>query len=68
MFLTFCICILELGEGWAPAVINSPEELILMYKIQKKMYDDQSYWISGSTYVEDEELVTFFDYMPNLTG
>ena len=63
-----CICVLELGNGWAPAVINTNSELILMYQIQKGMHASQSYWIGGSTFLEEGTPVTFFDYVENLTG
>lgn len=66
--LSPCICILELGDGWVPVVINSPSELILIHKMQKRMYGALSYWIGGSTYVKHGEPVTFYDYMPNLSG
>ena len=61
-------CILEIGKGWAPAVINSPSELILIQKIQKEMNDDHSYWIGGSTYTKHGKPVTFYDYLTTLTG
>ena len=32
------------------------------------MYGALSYWIGGSTYVKHGEPVTFYDYMPNLSG
>ena len=67
-FLAHCIFILDLGNGWTPAVVNSPEELILIHKIQEKMNDNHSYWIGGSTYIKDGDPVTFYDYMPNLIG
>ena len=58
----------ELGDGWAPAVINSASELILIHKIQQKWDDNHSSWIGGSTFVKHGESVTFFDYMTTSTG
>ena len=60
-------CIVGLGDRWAPAVINSAFELILIHEIQKRM-DTLSYWISGSTDSRDGAPVTFYEYMPNLNG
>ena len=62
------MCVLGLGEGWIPAVINPHSELILIHQIQKGMNDSHSYWIGGSTFLEEEASVTFFDYVANLTG
>ena len=61
-------CITEFGEGWAPAIINSPSELILLQKIQMEMNDNYSYWIGGSTYAKHGKPVAFLDYLASLTG
>ena len=60
--------ILELGVGWAPAVINSASEFILINKLQQQMGDNHSYWIGGSTFVEYGQSVTFYDYITHSKG
>ena len=66
--LSPCIYIVELGETWAPAVIDSAFESFLIRGIQKKMNNTLSYWIGGSTYTGHGTPVTFYEYMPNLSG
>lgn len=63
-----CICLLGLGEKWAPAVINSASEWIFIREIQKRFGNSLSYWIGGSTYARDGLPVTFYEYMPDLKG
>ena len=59
---------LDLGHGWAPSVVDSATELILIKAIQKEMTDNRSYWIGGSTDLEERESLTFFDYLPTSIG
>ena len=39
----------DLGEGWAPAVLNSLEELDFIIGGERDFPIIQSYWIGGST-------------------
>ena len=63
-----CVCISDLGGGWAPVILNSPMELILVHKIQKEMNVNHNYWIGGSTFVKHGQIVTFYDYITDITG
>ena len=57
-----------LGDGWAPAVINSPSELSFIKEKQKFLSNNRTYWIGGSTNIEIGEIITLFDYMTSESG
>ena len=38
-----------LSEGWAPTILNSPEELDFIRQGQLSFTDDRSYWLGGSS-------------------
>ena len=46
----FLFILLELGGGWAPAVVDDLEELGFIKKYGRKSTDDQTYWIGGLDY------------------
>ena len=58
----------DLGDGWSPVILNSPTELIFMKEIQKELNASNIYWIGGSTDVENEDSLTFLDYLPFFSG
>ena len=45
-------CILELGVGWAPAVIDSEVEHDFIRQSQKGLTNTNDYFIDGSAYPE----------------
>ena len=64
----YILCQSELGQGWAPAIINTSTELSLIKNIQLNLNNVQSYWVGGSTDADHWGPVTFFDYLPNTDG
>ena len=41
---------IELGSGWAPAVIDDSEEFDFIQHQERMSTDDRSYWIGDMTY------------------
>ena len=67
--LTHCICIPGLGHGWAPAVLNSEEELAFIRRAEDRTIVIQSYYIGGSTDVEEiDRTIEYSDYLPSSPG
>ena len=57
---------LEIGEGWAPAILNSQSEVDFLKQAQKDFGDNtRSFWIGGST---NAALNKTFDFNSYLTG
>ena len=57
-----------LGHGWAPAVLNTEEELDFVKEAQKGVTHTRSYWIGGSTNVERPENFGYSSYESNESG
>ena len=57
-----------LGEGWAPAILNSPEELDFIRQGQLWFSDDRSYWLGGSTNTQPWEHIDLSDYNTGDSG
>ena len=59
---------LEIGTGWAPAIINSISELVFIGEHNKMLSNNASFWIGGSTLAEGK--IESSDYMvhPAFTG
>ena len=49
----------EIGDGWAPAVINSQTEHDFIKTEQRTLSNNNNYWIGGSTNIVPG---TSFDY------
>ena len=64
----FCFWFLDIGEGWAPTIINSPEELDFLKHAQKSFIDDRSYWLGGSTSKKPWSIINLSDYIPGDSG
>ena len=58
----------DLGDGWGPVILNSQTELIFIKEIHKELNASINYWIGGSTDVENEDSLTFLDYLPFFSG
>ena len=56
----------DLGEGWAPAVLNNEEELKFIEEGQKKNTMISRYWIGGST--SKDSTIGYSDYYTNGSG
>ena len=65
-----CVCFSfsDIGEGWAPAILNIPEELDFLKHAQKSFINDRSYWLGGSTSKEPWSTVNLSDYIPGDSG
>ena len=67
--MTHCICIPGLGDGWAPAILNSEEELAFIRRTEDRTIVIQSYYIGGSTDVEEiGRTIEYSDYIPSSSG
>ena len=58
----------SLGEGWAPAILNIPEELDFIRKKQKSFSDDRSYWLGGSTNTQPWDHINLNQYRTDDSG
>ena len=65
------LSISEMGNGWAPVVINSQEEYDFLRQGQKTLRNSVPYWINGSTNVQQQlglEFLNYSDYIANDSG
>ena len=65
------LTISEMGNGWAPVVINSQEEYDFLREGQKTLRNSVPYWINGSTNVQQQlglEHLNYSDYIVNDSG
>ena len=51
----------ELGAGWAPALLETRDELLFVEQSQYFLTDVQEYFIGGSA---EPEVLGSFDYLP----
>ena len=59
----------DLGDGWAPVVLDSLEELAFILKGHKTIGRDyQRYWIGGSTNVNEGRALEYNNYIWNESG
>ena len=58
----------ELGDGWAPAVLNNQVETNFIKQTQKGLSNDRSYWIGGSTDTESGSVIDLGRYITDSTG
>ena len=58
----------DLGDGWAPAVLENEEELNLIRKGQKKNRELGSYYIGGSTNATVGKTIGYSNIYPNGSG
>ena len=58
----------DLGEGWSPAALNSPEELTFIIKGFKNIRPHEKYWIGGSTDGETDQNIEYSAYFNNASG
>ena len=56
----------EIGEGWAPAVLDTQEEFDFIKEGQKTFKNSEPYWIGGSTNQNDK--ITYTEYIANNLG
>ena len=52
-----------MGEGWAPAVLNTREEMDFIIQGQKGFSDNRNYWIGGRTNVRGRS-IDYSEYIP----
>ena len=64
----FKVTFSDLGDGWAPAVLDSQEELDLIRQGQKRNRELWSYWIGGSTAAEIDSTIKYSNYYTNGSG
>ena len=57
----------EIGEGWAPALLNSQAELDFIFRSHSHT-DLQRYWIGGYTEVSAGRTITLSDYLTTEAG
>ena len=57
-------CISELGEGWAPAILDTEEEMNFIKEGQKKFSDNRSYRIGGEATQRPPASIDYSDYIP----
>ena len=57
--ITFALS--EIGAGWTPAIINTTSEYTFIRKHHKRLRNNISFWIGGST--EAEGKIALSDYM-----
>ena len=56
----------DLGEGWAPTILNSQSEVDFLKQAQKDFGDNtRSFWVDGTT---NAELNSIFDFNSYITG
>ena len=63
-FMWICFLLSGLGEGWAPAVLNSRAELNFLKQAQKGFSDDRSYWLGGCTSTQPWSIINLSKYRP----
>ena len=57
--------LLEMGEGWAPAVLNTRKEMNFIIEGQKGFSDSRNYWIGGRTRTDNRrQSFEYPDYIP----
>ena len=66
--MTYCICILELGDGWGPAVLETEEELNFVRQADRNISNARSYWIGGSTNICCLREISYSHYIPDDSG
>ena len=60
---------LDLGEGWAPAILNGQREADFIRAGQRLFcHNDRSYWIGGSTNVQPWNIFHISEYNTGDTG
>ena len=60
---------LDLGEGWAPAILNDQREADFIRAGQRLFcHNDKSYWIGGSTNVHPWNIFHIDEYNTGDTG
>ena len=59
---------LDLGLGWAPAILDSKGELDFIKQAQKELSDISNYWIGGFTKVTKGRMIQFSQYRPTRFG
>ena len=52
----------ELGDGWAPTVLNDQREVDFIKAAQKGLSDSRSYWIGGSISSEPGSIASLNEY------
>ena len=57
---------LEIGDAWAPAVLNSKQELAFISKFHKIISEE--YWIGGSTNMTSGMNIKYSQYYSNRSG
>ena len=67
------LSISEMGNGWAPVVINSQEEYDFLRQGQKTIRNSVPYWINGSTNAQQQFGLEHYrsnytDYVANDSG
>ena len=50
LWFSYDLYLLELGAGWAPAVLDNTEELVFIHQCERRAADKRSYWIGGLAY------------------
>ena len=58
----------DLGDGWAPTVLESEEELNFLSKHQNGNDDVQSYWIGGFTDAAKDSTIDYSHYYTDGEG
>ena len=57
-----------LGNGWAPAILNTEQEMTFIQEAQKGLNDFRNYWIGGFTYSEPGSKIGYSRYYTISSG
>ena len=55
-------------DGWYPAILNSAEERDFVKQAQRKLTNDRSYWIGGSTSANAGRIINLDSYQTGDAG
>ena len=66
--LLFHYNVLEIGEGWMAAALNTEEEYNFLRLGQRSFWNEDSYWITGSTNSLLGSTFNFSDYFASVSG
>ena len=67
-FISWKHIILDLGSGWAPAVLEYEEEHSFIRKHLREMDDSQYYFIGGSTSHTSLDALEYSNYITTRSG
>ena len=60
--LLYIMYTLELGDGWAPGILETEQEYDFVEVVQRGLTDSRSYWIGGSTAESLGTIIPFSAY------